>query len=423
MQDIFLKDITLDGAQKDILVRDGLVSRIADPGEMTAPVGAELMDCQDKVAMPGFINMHVHTPMTMMKGVGEDIVFHEWISRIWDIEAGIDSEYIYWASKAAAIEMIKSGTTTFNDQYWSFQATLKAAEEMGIRPVTGYDIMDRFDPEVAEQQKVQCIERYEMYKPAPGSTDSVYALNFHAIYSVSEPMIIWAAEFARSKGILLHTHVSETRKEVEDCKAAHGGLTPVEYLDELGALGPNLIAAHTLWLTEHDIELLAERGVTCVHNINSNAKLSSGYKFLFHEMKDAGINICIGTDGCASSNSLDILETLKTTALFQKAWRDDPKAMPLEDLIAMATTNAAKCLKLNTGKIEEGRLADICIVDTDNVSFLSPAPFLANYIYSAHSECIDSVIAGGRLVMKHRVIPGEKEILSEARKRMGRIKL
>ena len=423
MDRIILKDITVDGRQCDILVENGLIAKISDAGTISAEEGDEVLRCSGKVAMPGFVNMHVHTPMTMMKGIGEDVVFHDWISRIWDIEAGIDHDFIYWSSKVAMLEMIKSGTTTFNDQYWSFPATLRAAEEMGLRAVTGYDIMDKFDPEVAEQQKAQCEERYETYKPAPGSTGSIYALNFHAVYSVSEPMIRWAAEFARSKGILLHTHVCETLKEVEDCKAAHGGLTPVEYLDELGALGPNLIAAHTLWLSEHDIELLAERGVTCVHNINSNAKLSSGYKFLYNEMKAAGINICIGTDGCASSNNLDILEAMKTAALFQKAWRSDPKALPLEDLLAMATTNAAKCLKLNTGRIAEGMIADINIVETESSYFLSPAPFLANYVYSAHSDCIDSVIAGGKLVMKHRVVPGEKEILSEARTRLVQIRL
>ena len=208
---------------------------------------------------------------------------------------------------------------------------------------------------------------------------------------------------------------------MEDCKAAHGGLTPVEYLEELGVLGPNLLAAHTLWLTEHDIELLASRGVHCIHNINSNAKISSGYKFLYNELRDAGVNICIGTDGCASSNNLDILEAMKTSALFQKAWRDDPKSMPLEELLAMATVNGAKALRINAGRLEEGALADISIVDTDNTFFLSPGSFLANFIYSAHSDCIDSVICGGKFVMRHREIEGEREILSEARKQIKRM--
>lgn len=413
---ILLKDITVDGVRKDLLIENGIISRIADTGTVSASPDMEVTGCSGKVAMPGFINMHTHTPMTLMRGIEEDVGFHEWISRIWKVEAGIDSEFIYWSSKVAFIEMLKSGTTTFNDQYWSFQATMKAAAQMGIRPVTGYDIMDRMDPYEAERQKEQCIERYEKYKGEMAEADGVFALNFHAHYSVSEPMMLWAAEFARKNGLLLHTHISETKKEVEDCKAAHGGLTPVEYLDSLGILGENLIAAHTLWLTPHDIEILAGRKVSCVHNINSNCKLASGLRFLYSEMKEAGINICLGTDGAASSNNLDMLETMKTSALIQKAWRGDPKALPLNELLDMATVNGAKVLGLKTGRIAEGWKADICIVDTDNPYFLSPGSFLANYVYAAHSDCIDSVICNGRYVMKGRQVPGEKEILREASK-------
>ena len=137
--------------------------------------------------------------------------------------------------------------------------------------------------------------------------------------------------------------------------------------------------------------------------------------FKYQELKEAGANICIGTDGCASSNNLDILEAMKTSALIQKGWRGDPKAWPLEELAAAATVNGAKALGLNTGVIEVGKRADILIVDTDNTFFLSPGSFLANFIYSAHSDCISTVICGGRVVMKDRIVPGEKDILNDAR--------
>jgi 5-methylthioadenosine/S-adenosylhomocysteine deaminase len=214
--------------------------------------------------------------------------------------------------------------------------------------------------------------------------------------------------------------VSETRKEVEDCLAQHG-MSPVEYLDKLGILGPDVIAAHTLWLSDKDVEILGRRGVTCVHNVNSNLKLASGYKFMYNELRDAGVNICLGTDGCASSNNLDMLETMKTAAMIQKAWRDDPSAMPLDELMAMTTSNAAKALGIDAGRIEVGALADILLVDTDSYHFLSPGSFEANLVYSAHSDSIDSVICGGRFVMKNRIVPGEKEILAEAKKFLNRI--
>jgi 5-methylthioadenosine/S-adenosylhomocysteine deaminase len=166
---------------------------------------------------------------------------------------------------------------------------------------------------------------------------------------------------------------------------------------------------------------LGERGVTCVHNINSNLKLASGYRFRYNELKEAGANVCIGTDGCGSSNNLDLLEAMKTAAIVQKAWRDDPTAMPLEELSAMAGVNAAKALGLKAGRIEAGYLADILIVDIDNYQFLSPAKFLANLVYSAHSDCVDSVICDGKFIMRGRVVPGEEQILAQARQVMSKL--
>ena len=414
MGTILLKNITLNGSQSDIVVSDGLISTISKAGEATAAAsGAEIMDCTGKTAFPGFINMHTHAGMSMMRGLGEDVCFQDWISSIWKIESKIDAEYNYWATKVAAVEMIKTGTTTFNDQYWFIPSARKAAVEMGIFPVFSYVVLDNYDKDKAERQKEECEQLYQLSRE--WKDDSIFSIAFHAIYSVSEPMILWATEFARKHNLNLHIHLSETRKELEDCMAAHGGLSPVEYLERLGVLGPNLIAAHTLWLSEKDIELLGKYKVNCVHNVNSNLKLASGYKFKYQELKDAGANVCIGTDGCASSNNLDMLEAMKTSAILQKAWRNNPKAMPLDELAAAATVNGAKALRLNTGVLEVGKRADILIVDTDNTFFLSPGSFLANFIYSAHSDCIDSVIAGGRFVMKNRVVPGEKEVLAGAR--------
>ena len=291
---------------------------------------------------------------------------------------------------------------------------------MGIRPVFSYVFLDNGDSAKAARQKEEFQGIYE--QSLSWKDDSRLAVTVHAVYSVSEELINWAVEFAHKHNLLIHTHLSETCGEVENCKAAHGGLSPVEYLDRLGALGPDVIAAHTLWLSDNDIRLLGEHKVNCVHNINSNLKLSSGYKFRYQELRDAGANVCIGTDGCASSNNLDMLEAMKTSAVVQKAWRNDPTAMPLNELVAAATANGARALRLNTGEIAVGKIADILIVDTNNSFFLSPGSFLANFVYSAHSDCIDSVIAGGRFVMRHRVVAGEQEILDGARTVLEKIK-
>ena len=423
MTAILLRDVTLGDERKDILIGQGRIRKIGPVGscaEWDLAGDLDMMDCSGMVAIPGLINMHTHSPMSLMRGIGEDMVFADWIQKIWKVEEHLDHDFVYWGTKVACLEMIRTGTTTFNDQYWFFDSSVKAAREMGMRIATGYDVMDKGSREEAARQKDQCIAKSEAFLHA-GDPGHIYELAFHAIYSVSEEMIVWTNELAAKYDVPLHIHLSETRKEVEDCKAAHGGLTPVEYLDRLGVLSPRLLAAHTLWLSPHDIELLAARGVHCIHNINSNTKLASGWRFLYNEMRDAGINLCLGTDGCASSNNLDMLEAMKTSAIFQKAWRDDPSALPLPELLDMATRNGARALRLDAGRIEEGAAADIVLVDTDNTFFLSPGPFLANLIYSAHSDCIDSVICDGRFLMRHREIPGEREIIAEARKVIAKI--
>jgi len=420
---ILLRDVTLNDLRRDILIEGGRIRRIGRTGDSEGwqiAGDVEMMDCSGKVAIPGFINMHTHSPMSLMRGIGEDMLFHDWLGKIWKVEEHLDHDFVYWGTKVACLEMIRTGTTTFNDQYWFFDSSVRAAREMGMRIATGYDVMDKGSAAEAARQKEQCIAKSEAYLEA-GDSGHLYELAFHAIYSVSEEMIRWTADLAGKYDVNLHIHLCETRKEVEDCKAAHGGLTPVEYLDALGVLSPRLLAAHTLWLSPHDIELLAARGVHCIHNINSNTKLASGYRFLYNEMRDAGINLCLGTDGCASSNNLDMLEAMKTAAIFQKAWREDPSALPLAELMDMATVNGARALRIDSGRIEEGAVADLVLVDTDNTFFLSPGPFLANLVYSAHSDCIDSVICDGRFLMRHREIPGEHEILTEARKVLAKI--
>ena len=420
---ILLRDVTVGDQRKDILIGQGRIRRIGPAGscaDWQIAGDVEMMDCSGKVAIPGFVNMHTHSPMSLMRGIGEDMLFHAWLDKIWKVEEHLDHDFVYWGTKVACLEMIRTGTTTFNDQYWFFDSSVQAAREMGLRIATGYDVMDKGSHAEAERQKEQCIAKSEAFLRS-GDSGHIYELAFHAIYSVSEEMILWTADLAEKYDVNLHIHLSETRKEVEDCKAAHGGLSPVEYLDSLGVLSPRLLAAHTLWLSPHDIELLAARGVHCIHNINSNTKLASGYRFLYNEMRDAGINLCLGTDGCASSNNLDMLEAMKTAAIFQKAWRDAPSALPLPELLDMATVNGARALRIDSGRLEEGAVADITLIDTDNTFFLSPGPFLANLVYSAHSDCIDSVICDGRFLMRHREIPGEREIITEARKVLAKI--
>jgi len=228
-------------------------------------------------------------------------------------------------------------------------------------------------------------------------------------------MIRWASEFARERGLLVHLHLSETESENLDSLKKYG-MSPTKYLDSLGALGPETLAAHCLWIDDEDIEILAKRRVKIIHNINSNLKIASGYRFKYREFKEAGIIVSLGTDGCASSNNLDMLETMKTTALVQKAWRKDPTVLPMEELLSLATLNGGLSLGLETGIIKEGYLADLSLVDVNSVAFTPNINFLANLIYSANSSCIDTVICDGNILMENKKIDEEEEIIQMVNK-------
>jgi len=411
MKSLLIKGVEFDGCVKDILIDGNLIERVGD--EVDTPA-ATVIDGSGKVAVPGLVNMHTHAAMTLMRGAGEDILFEEWIyNKIWPIEKRIDEELVYWGTKLACLEMIKTGTTCFNDQYWYLSAAVKAAAEMGLRSAQSYVIIDHYDKSKWPQVKEDCLRAYE--ESREWASLNRFTVGLHSPYSISEELLIWGAEFARERGLLIHIHISETETEVENSIAKHG-VSPVKYLDSIGLLGPDVISAHTLWVDEEDIDILAKRGVTVVHNINSNLKLASGYRFPYKEYIEAGVPVTLGTDGCASSNNLDMLETMKTTAMVQKAWRKDPTAMPIKELMNMATINGARALGFNSGKIEAGALADILLIDKEQYSFVPDINFYANLIYSANSSCVDTVICDGKVVMKGRRVPGEDEIIDNVKR-------
>jgi 5-methylthioadenosine/S-adenosylhomocysteine deaminase len=406
VKNILIRKILLDNVVSDILIEGNMISRISPDITTDAEI---IIDGTNKAAVPGFINMHTHAAMTLMRGIGEDMVLMDWLyNKIWPTEKKLDDEMVYWGTKLACLEMLKTGTTCFNDQYWSLSHAVKATSEMGLRSVQPFVILDLFDSNKWSKIKEECQKAYE--ESLNWSDLNKFAIGLHSPYSVSEEMLVWGAEFARSKDLLVHIHISETKGENEDSIAKHG-LSPTKYLDKLGILGPNMIAAHCLWIDDEDMEIMAKRGVKVVHNVNSNLKIASGYKFRYNEFRDAGVTVTLGTDGCASSNNLDMIETMKTTALLQKGWRGDPTAMPLEELMSLSTKNGGAALGINTGVIREGALADLTIIDMDSYAFTPNISFLANLIYSANSSCVDTVICNGKVLMEKRVVKGEHEII------------
>ena len=415
---MLLKNVLWEDSQAHILIQGNRISKVSrEPIEVNPQ--EEVIDCSGKAVIPGFINSHSHAAMIMLRGIYEDLTLYQWLDKVWALEAKMDGEFIYWGTKAACLEMIKSGTTTFNDQYWFPSHARKAAVEMGLRPAVSFIFLDSQDPKMAAMQRIACQKLYE--KSLDWGTKSIFTISIHSVYTVTEENILWAADFARDRGLKIHLHLSETAQENHDCIRAHKGLSPTEYFDALGIFGPDVIAAHCLFLSDRDVEILGKNKVNCVHNINSNLKLASGYQFRFKELQEAGANVCLGTDGAASSNTVDMLEHMKNSAMVQKAWRRDPAALPLDQLLASATVNGARALGLNTGEIKEGMLADLSLIDLGSTAFISPAPTLANLVYAAHSDVITDVMAGGKWIMRGRQVRDEEEIIRESRKVLKQI--
>lgn len=408
MGTILLKQATFKGEQKDILIKDSRIEVIAD----SIPLSANReIDCTGKTIIPGLINMHTHSAMSLMRGISEDVLLKEWLNNIWSIETHLQEEHIYWGAKLAVLEMIKTGTTTFLDMYWMLPQVARAVEEMGIRAVLTYVFLDHFDVEKSEVQKAECIALYDSSKE--WTKRCKFGVSIHADYTVSKETMLWASGFAKDNGLILHTHISETEQEVIADRKKYG-MSPVAYYDSLGILDANVIAAHALWLDDEDIEIFAKRGVTAVHNVNSNLKLGSGYRFRYGDLKAAGVNICLGTDGAASSNNLDMRESMKTMALLQKGWTGNTTTLPLNELMDVATINGARALGIDTGRIEEGALADLLLIDTCSEAFVPNINFESNFIFSANSSCIDTVICDGHIVMEGRKVAGEEQILEKA---------
>lgn len=408
MGTLLLKSVQLDGRQTDILIEGNRIARIA--ASIEAPAD-RVLDGRGKAVIPGLINMHTHAAMTLMRSCYEDQPLQDWLERVWQAEARLDEEAVYWGTRLAILEMLKTGTTCFLDMYWHTPAIARAAEEMGIRAFIPYHFLDSFDHDKAEQQYRECQQMYAASRNWPERLQFCVAV--HADYTTSEATMLRAGMFAHEHGLVFTAHLAETLSETQE-DIVKMSLTPTQHFNRLGLLGPQTVLAHSLWVDDHDIELLGRTHTNVVHNINSNLKLASGYRFKYNELRDAGANVCIGTDGAASSNNLDIRESMKTMAMVQKAWREDPSAMPLGELMDVATVNAARALGIDAGRVAEGALADLVLVETRNEAFIPSTNFIGNLILSANSSCFDTAIVDGRVVMEGRKVPGEEEILSRA---------
>jgi 5-methylthioadenosine/S-adenosylhomocysteine deaminase len=409
MTSILIKNVWLERDIVDIFIEGNIIKTI---GKNLDAQAQQTIDGNRKAAIPGLINGHGHAAMALFRGWGDDMPLEQWLyDRIWPREAKMTEEEVYWGAKLACLEMIKTGTTCANDMYIMFNATAQAADDMGIRMVATSTIWDFFDTKNTEAVKKQTLQHLKDAQKY--SSRITFSAAPHAIYTVSPELLQWSHDMANGHNLLLHLHLAESRAEYDNA-VRQFGLSPVRYLHKLGILSPRLILAHVVWLDEEEIKMLADHEVKVVHNPNSNLKMASGYQFKYMEMKQAGITIGLGTDGCASSNNLDMVEAMKTASLLQKAWRYNPTLLPAQEALDCATINGAKILRLRAGKIETGRLADLCLIDLNCTAFTPNFDFVSNLVYTANGSCVDTVICDGRVLMQNKQVPGEQEILDRA---------
>jgi 5-methylthioadenosine/S-adenosylhomocysteine deaminase len=414
MSALHVANVTLDGEPTALRAVDGVIVAIGPDVEMAED--DELLDGHGMALAPGLVNGHGHAAMTLLRGYGDDLRLSDWLEhRIWPAEAKIGADDVYWGTRLACVEMIRSGTTHFWDMYWHPREVARAAVDAGIRATVGQPIMDVDGvPEGARPEDVaDGLDELATFGPRIEGSVSP-----HAIYTVSEPSLQLVEELSRTRAAKVQIHLAETEDEVARCVAEHGCKT-AEYLDRLGLLHDRIVLAHCVWLDDDELELIAERGATIVTNPVSNMKLAVGRAFPYGAAKRAGAALGIGTDGAASNNGLDLLADLKVLALLQKHTARDPAVLPAHEAWDLATGASAPLL--GGTPLEPGAPADFVLVDVEQPE-LVPAPLVEALVYSTSSAAIDTVVVDGRVLMRGRLVDGETEVRERAAAAAQRIR-
>ena len=395
-------------SKKDIYVIDGKIAFSADSDEF------EVIDAKDRLIMPGLINMHTHAYMTMFRNYADDVSFDEWLfKRIMPVEDVIEKEDAYWTNMLGMIEMIESGTTCFSDMHMFEGQSCKAAKEAGMRAFIGRGLVGSDLNGDGAGRLGEALREKEAYE-----SDTIkFILSPHAIYTCSEKMLTQIAELAEKEGMLKQTHLSESVKEVEDCYKQFG-ISPVELLDRAGFLEGSILA-HCVQMSEKDIELITSRNATVVTNPASNAKLGNGIAPV-RAFCESGTNICIGTDGCASNNTLNMFREMSLLSLMHKGVERDCTFLSANDILTMATVNAAKALGMNgkLGIISEGAYADLIFLDLNACSLFPNNDLITSLCYSANGSEVASVMVNGNILMKDRELLtiDRERVFSEVRR-------
>ena len=420
MYDILITGPTIvTVGEKGVIERGYLAIKgqhIAEVGEGSPPAdysSAKVVEAEGMVAMPGLVNAHTHLAMTLMRGLADDMDVLAWLEkRIWPLEAKLTYEDCYWGGMLGIAEMIRGGTTCFNDMYHFFDATAQAIVDSGIRGCPSLVLLG-FLPS-AEKDLERASELADEWRDK-GEGRVVPMLGPHAPYSCENSYLADVVRVGKDQGLGVHIHLSESRKEVEDCLNAHGK-TPIAKVADAGVFDCPTLAAHCVHATADDIRLLARGGVGVSHNPGSNLKLASGFAPVL-EMLQNGVKVGLGTDGAASNNNLDMFEEMRLAALVHKATSGDPTALSAPQALAMATLGGARALGLDDeiGSLEVGKKADVILLGFDRPHLTPRHDIVSHIVYSARADDVHTVIVNGQILFDGAFTTlDEEEVMARA---------
>ncbi|HST11339.1 MAG TPA: amidohydrolase [Terriglobales bacterium] len=381
--------------------------------------GTETLDAGGKLVLPGLINGHTHVPMTLFRGLHDDVTLDDWLRKyIFPAEAkNVTEEFVRWGTRLAAAEQIRGGVTTFADMYYFENAVAEETKAAGMRGVLGETFIDFPAPD--NKNEAAMLSYTEAFLKKWQGDPLIHAsVAPHSIYTCSKKTLEDTSALARKYHAPILIHVSEMKKEWEDSQKQNG-MSPVQYLEKVGVLGPDVVAAHCIFVDAADRKTLADRRVGCVHNPSSNMMLASGVSPV-PEMRTAGVAVGLGTDGPAGSNNdLDLMEEMDLAAKLAKITKGDPLALNAKAVVEMGTIDGARALHMEKeiGSLEPGKKADMVLIDLDKPNAVPMYDVYAQIAYALKGSDVQTVIIGGRVVMRDRKLltVNEAEAIAKAR--------
>lgn len=382
-----------DGKEYNIGIQGNRIAAISE-----SPLeGRYIIDGFDKIAVPGMVNAHTHTAMTLFRSYADDMVLMDWLqNKIWPAESNLTGEDVYWGTQLAIAEMLKTGCTCFADMYFFMDETAQAVEETGFRASLSRGITGA--GKEADERIKENVELFKKWHNAAEGRIKVM-LGPHAIYTCPKETLLKIVNTAQKIGAEIHMHLSETKGEVDDCYKQNG-VSPVAYLNNLGLFEVGTLAAHCVHVSEDDMAIMATNHVRVVHNPQSNLKLASGFAPIM-DMKEHNVLVALGADGASSNNNLDMLEEARIASFLQKNITGDPTVFPAKETLAMVTENGYKALDFaDLGEIKVGNIADVVLYDMNKPQWYPRNDRYSLFIYAASASDADTVLVNGKVLME-----------------------